>query len=155
MLKMTKRILTKEGLEKLQQELDTLKTTERQKVAQRIQTAKELGDLSENAEYSEAKEQQALNENRVAEIEDIIKNSEVIDSKLGAGKVSIGSTITVNSGKEDRVYTIVGSNEADPMSGRISNESPMAISFLGKKVGEKAWVSTPKGDIEYEIREIR
>ena len=153
---MTKRILTKEGLEKLRNELEILRTTERQKIAQRIQTAKELGDLSENAEYSEAKEQQALNENRIAEIEDIIKNSEVIDSsKTGAGKVSIGSTITVNNGKEDRSYTIVGSNEADPISGKISNESPMAISFLGKKVGEKAFVSTPKGDIEYEIREIR
>lgn len=153
---MTKRILTKEGLEMLKKELETLKTTERQKIAQRIQTAKELGDLSENAEYSEAKEQQALNENRVAEIEDIIKNSEVIDSsKAGNGKVSVGSTITVSNGKEDKVYTIVGSNEADPLSGKISNESPMAISFMGKKVGEKSLVSTPKGNIEYEIREIK
>ncbi|MFA7170357.1 MAG: transcription elongation factor GreA [Candidatus Paceibacterota bacterium] len=153
---MTKRILTKEGLEKLQQELDMLKTVERQKVAQRIQTSKELGDLSENAEYSEAKEQQALNESRVAEIEDIIKNSEVIDgSKTGSGKVFVGSTITVNNGKEDRVYTIVGSNEADPLIGKISNESPMAMSFMGRKIGEKVSVSTPKGEIEYEIREIK
>jgi len=140
----------------LQKELELLKTVERQKVAQRIQTAKELGDLSENAEYSEAKEQQALNENRVAEIEDIIKNSEVIDSsKARQGKITIGSTITVNNGKQDRVLVIVGSNEADPMSGKISNESPLAISFLGHKVGEQVAVETPKGMIEYEILDVK
>lgn len=153
---MTKRILTREGLEKLQHELKLLKTVERQKVAQRIQTAKDLGDLSENAEYSEAKEQQALNENRVAEIEDIIKNSEIVDSsKTRQGKVSVGSTITVNNGKEDRILEIVGSNEADPLSGKISNESPLAMSFMGRKVGEKVEVTTPKGTIEYEIKDIK
>jgi transcription elongation factor GreA len=153
---MTKRILTREGLEKLQNELELLKTVERQKIAQRIQTAKDLGDLSENAEYSEAKEQQALNENRVAEIEDIIKNSEIVDSsKARQGKVSVGSTITVNNGKEDRVLEIVGSNEADPLSGKISNESPLAMSFMGRKVGEKVEVTTPKGTIEYEIKDIK
>jgi len=153
---MTKRILTKEGLEKLQKELEILKTIERQKVAQRIQTAKELGDLSENAEYSEAKEQQALNETRVAEIEDTIKNSEIVDSsKVGANKVGVGSTITVKGDGRKKTYIIVGSNEADPLEGKISNESPMAASFLGHKVGDKASVSTPKGDIEYEILEIK
>lgn len=153
---MTKRILTREGLEMLQKELEILKTVERQKVAQRIQTAKELGDLSENAEYSEAKEQQALNENRVAEIEDIIKNSEVIDSsKARQDKISIGSTVTVNNGKEDRILVIVGSNEADPLAGKISNESPLAMSFIGRKVGEKVTVNTPKGTIEYEIKEVK
>lgn len=153
---MSKKILTKEGLDKLQKELEYLKTVERQKIAQRIQTAKELGDLSENAEYSEAKEQQALNESRVAEIEDMIKNSEVVDSsKAGSGKVTIGSTITVNNGKEDRVLIIVGSNEADPLSGKISNESPLAVSFMGGRVGDKVTVTTPKGTIEYEIKEIK
>lgn len=140
----------------LQKELETLKTVERQKIAQRIQTAKELGDLSENAEYSEAKEQQALNENRVAEIEDIIKNSEVIDSsKTKQDKISIGSTVTVNNGKEDRVLIIVGSNEADPLVGKISNESPLAMSFMGRKVGDKVSVSTPRGDMEYEIKDVK
>ncbi len=154
---MTKKILTKEGLEKLQNELEILKTVERQKIAQRIQTAKELGDLSENAEYSEAKEQQALNETRVAEIEDIIKNSEVVDSSKATSmdKVTIGSTIIVNNGKEDKTFTIVGSNEADPLNGKISNESPLAISFIGKKVGDKALVTTPKGTIEYKIKNIQ
>ncbi len=153
---MTKRILTKEGLEKLQNELDILKTIERQKIAERIQTAKELGDLSENAEYSEAKEQQALNESRVAEIEEIIKNSEVVDSsKATCSKVGIGCTITAHNGKADREFTIVGSNEADPLSGKISNESPMAAAFMGKKIGDKVSVSAPKGTIEYEIRDIR
>lgn len=154
---MTKKILTKEGLEKLQNELEILKTVERQKIAQRIQTAKELGDLSENAEYSEAKEQQALNETRVAEIEDIIKNSEIVDSSKANSmdKVTIGSTIIVNNGKEDKTFTIVGSNEADPLNGKISNESPLAISFIGKKVGDKALVTTPKGTIEYKIKNIQ
>lgn len=154
---MSKKILTREGLDKLQKELDHLKTVERQKVAQRIQTAKELGDLSENAEYSEAKEQQALNESRVAEIEDVIKNSEVVDGGggSGSGKVSIGSTITVNNGKEDRIYIIVGSNEADPLEGKISNESPLATSFMGRKVGEKVSVTTPRGTIEYEIKKVK
>lgn len=152
---MSKKILTKEGLDKLLKELEYLKTVERQKVAQRIQTAKELGDLSENAEYSEAKEQQALNENRVAEIEEIIKSSEVVDSKAGSDKVSIGSTIMVNNGKEDRVFYIVGSNEADPLAGKISNESPLALSFMGRKVGDKVSVTTPRGDILYEIKEVK
>lgn len=153
---MSKKILTKEGLEKLQKELEILKTVERQKVAERIQTAKELGDLSENAEYSEAKEQQALNENRVAEIEDIIKSSVVVDgSSTGSDKVTIGSVITVNNGKEDRIYSIVGSNEADPLEGKISNESPLAVSFMGKKVGDKASVETPRGTIEYTIKEVK
>jgi transcription elongation factor GreA len=153
---MSKKILTREGLNKLQKELDILKTVERQKIAERIQTAKELGDLSENAEYSEAKEQQALNENRVAEIEDVIKNSEVVDGTgTGSETITIGSTITVNNGKEDRIYVIVGSNEADPLDGKISNESPLAISFMGRKVGEKVSVTTPKGTIEYKIKEVK
>lgn len=140
----------------LQSELDTLKTIERQKIAERIQTAKELGDLSENAEYSEAKEQQALNETRVAEIEDIIKNSEIVDSKkTTCSSVAIGCTITAHNGKEERQFTIVGSNEADPLSGKISNESPLAAAFLGKKIGERVSVSAPKGTIEYEIKDIK
>lgn len=148
--------MTKEGLDKLQKELEILKTVERQKVAERIQTAKELGDLSENAEYSEAKEQQALNENRVAEIEDIIKNSEIVDGgSTGSDKITIGSLITVNNGKEDRIFVIVGSNEADPLVGKISNESPIAISFMGRKVGDKVSVMTPKGAIEYKIKEVK
>lgn len=153
---MVKRILTKEGLEKLKKELDILKTTERQKIAQRIQTAKDLGDLSENAEYSEAKEQQALNETRVAEIEDTIKNSIIIENAGSkTGTVSIGSTITVSSDGKERVFIIVGSNEADPAEGKISNESPLATSFLGRKLGEKISVSTPRGNTEYLIKDIQ
>lgn len=153
---MVKRILTKEGLEKLKKELDILKTTERQKIAQRIQTAKDLGDLSENAEYSEAKEQQALNETRVAEIEDTIKNSVIIENAGSkTDKVNIGSKITVSGGGKERVFIIVGSNEADPTEGKISNESPLATSFLGRKMGEKISVSTPRGKMEYLIKNIQ
>jgi transcription elongation factor GreA len=153
---MVKRILTKEGLEKLKKELDILKTIERQKIAQRIQTAKDLGDLSENAEYSEAKEQQALNETRVAEIEDTIKNSIIIENAGSkTDKVNIGSKITVSSDGKERVFVIVGSNEADPTEGKISNESPLATSFLGRKLGEKISVSTPRGKMEYLIKNIQ
>lgn len=149
---MSKKILTPDGLKKLQDELKELKTVERKKIADRIQTAKDLGDLSENAEYSEAKEQQALNENRIAEIEATIKNSEVVSGKPGeGGKVTIGSTIKVKAGDKERTFEIVGSNEADPGSGKISHESPLAASFLGRKSGDKVEVKTPRGAVEYVI----
>ena len=114
-----------------------------------------MGDLSENAEYSEAKEQQALNESRIAELEETFKNAETIDDRHSRSNVvQIGSTIKVKNGKIERTLTIVGSNEADPSEGRISNESPLAMSFLGHKVGEKVEVETPKGKVEYLVLSI-
>jgi transcription elongation factor GreA len=152
---MTKQFLTKEGLEKIKKELNYLKITKRQKIAERIQVAKELGDLSENAEYSEAKEQQALNEKRIAELEETLKNAETIDERhLHSNTVTIGSTITVKNGQNERTFTIVGSNEADPSKGKISNESPLASSFLGHKVNDKVEVETPKGKVIYSILDI-
>ena len=152
---MVKKFITTDGLKKLKEELDCLKTSKRQEIAKRIQAAKELGDLSENAEYSEAKEQQALNETKIAELEETLKNIEMIDdrhSKLNV--VNIGSTIKVKNGEVKRVFTIVGSNEADPPEGKISNESPLAMSFLGHKVNDKVEVETPKGKVNYLILNI-
>ena len=152
---MTKKFITIDGLEKLKEELSYLKTSKRQEISKRIQNAKELGDLSENAEYSEAKEQQALNESRIAELEETFKNAETIDDRHSRSNVvQIGSTIKVKNGKIERTLTIVGSNEADPSEGKISNESPLAMSFLGHKVGEKIEVETPKGKIEYLVLDI-
>jgi len=153
---MVKQYITAEGLEKLKEELNYLKTEKRQEIAKRIQVAKELGDLSENAEYSEAKEQQALNEVKIAETEETLKNAETIDDRHSRSDlVQIGSTIKVENGKIERVFTIVGSNEADPSEGKISNESPLAMSFLGCKAGDSVEVETPKGKVKYKIVEVR
>lgn len=153
---MTKQFITAEGLEKLKKKLNYLKTEKRQEIAKRIQAAKELGDLSENAEYSEAKEQQALNEVKIAEMEEIFKSAETIDDRHSQSDlVQIGSTIKVKNGKVERVLTIVGSNEADPSEGKISNESPLAMSFLGNKAGDSVEVETPKGKVKYRIMEVK
>ena len=152
---MVKQFITKDGLEKLKQELIYLKTEKRQEISKRIQDAKELGDLSENAEYSEAKEQQALNEGKISETEEIIKNAQTISNNHNSNIVNVGSTIKVKNGKSERTFTIVGSNEADPSKGLISNETPLAISFLGQKVNNKVEVETPKGKVEYLIIEIK
>jgi transcription elongation factor GreA len=150
---MAKQFITKEGLEKLKEELNFLKTEKRQEISRRIQAAKELGDLSENAEYSEAKEQQALNEGKVSEIEETIKNAQTINNRKSS-TINIGSTITVKNGAGERTFTIVGSNEANPSEGKISNETPLAISFLGHKANDKIKVETPKGKVEYKILDI-
>ncbi len=152
--KMAKQFITEEGLEKLKEELNYLKTEKRQEISRRIQAAKELGDLSENAEYSEAKEQQALNEGKVAEIEETIKNAQTINNNRKSSVVNVGSTITVKNGGGERTFTIVGSNEANPSEGKISNETPLAISFLGHKANDKIKVETPKGKVEYKIMSI-
>ena len=113
---MAKQFITTEGLEKLKENLQYLKTEKRQEIAKRLQTAKELGDLSENAEYSEAKEQQALNEIKIAEMEETFKNAEMIDDRHSRSNlVQIGSTLKVKNKEKERVLTIVGSNEANPL----------------------------------------
>jgi transcription elongation factor GreA len=152
---MAKKFITTNGLEKLKEELSYLKTGKRQEISKRIQAAKELGDLSENAEYSEAKEQQALSEAKISELEETLKNIEMIDDRHSKSNViQIGSTMKVKNGGTERVFTIVGSSEADPIEGKISNESPLAMSFLGHKVGEKVEVETPKGKTNYLILDI-
>jgi transcription elongation factor GreA len=149
------RFITKEGLKKIQEELDERRTKLRQEIAQAIKEAKEQGDLSENAEYAEAKSQQNENESRIAELEMIVKNSEVVerdDSKKGA---QMGSVVKVKRGKNEMEFTIVGSNEADPANFKISNESPLGKAFMGHTNGDTVKVSIPSGQIEYKIISVK
>ena len=151
---MTEQIISQEGYEKLKNELDHLVNIKRRKIAVRIQTAKDMGDLSENAEYSEAKDAQAFNEGRIAEITRMLKNLTVVKNGKSNGKVVMGSKVTVICDSKEKIYTIVSFNEADPMDGKISNESPLGQSFLDKKKGDKVNVQTPKGEMEYEILKV-
>ncbi|HCX65798.1 MAG TPA: transcription elongation factor GreA [Eubacteriaceae bacterium] len=150
-------ILTYEGLKKLEKELNTLKTVKRKEVADRIKTAREFGDLSENAEYDEAKNEQAFIEGKIAELEYKLKNAKVIDEDdVSTDKVTIGSTVKVKDNDLDEIctYHIVSSAEADPTEDKISNESPVGEALLDKKIGEKVVVEIPDGSITMEILEI-
>ncbi len=147
--------LTKDGLLKVQEELEQLKTKKRKEIAWRIQEAKELGDLSENAEYTEAKNEQAFIEGRIAELDLILKNTVLIDETTPRDTVSIGTTVVVEFDDQRRQsYTIVGSNEVDPALGKISNESPLGKAFLGHKVGETVTITVPKGSATVRILTI-
>lgn len=147
---MNKQFVTPEGLEKLQAELQLLKTEKRRELANRIQEAKELGDLSENAEYQEAKNDQSFVEGRIVELEVMIKNAEIIQP-TSSTVIQIGSRVSVNMGGKTQEFHIVGSNEANPSQGRISNESPLGQAFLGRQVGDITSVKTPRGPIEAKI----
>ena len=151
-----KTYLTGEGFKKVIRELDELKNVKRKVIAERIQDAKELGDLSENAEYAEAKNEQSFTEGRIAELETIVKNAEIIDSsKLTAVSVEVGNTVKLKAEENiSREFSIVGSNEADPNTWRISNESPLGQAMLGKRVGEEVVIFTPGGRISYTIESI-
>ena len=131
-----------------------LKTTKRMEVAQRLKTAKEYGDLSENSEYVEAREEQANVESRIAELEDVVKNAVTIKKTDATGVVQVGSTVTVKKGEKTFTYTIVGSYEARPEEGRISDESPLGKAFLTRRVGDKVSVPAPAGIVEYEITKV-
>jgi len=152
---MSEQIITQDGYNKLKAELDNLSTVRRREIAERIERAKELGDLSENAEYSEAKDAQALNEGRILELTNVLKNVTVVDSNGGSnGEVAMGSHVTVSSQGKEKTYTLVSFNEADPLNGKISNESPLGVAFLRKKKGEVVSVETPRGVVEYKIIKI-
>jgi len=150
-------LVTREGLKKLQEELDHLKTVRRQEVAQRLKEAISYGDLSENSEYEEAKNEQAFVEGRVLELERKIKNAKIISEKTDHRAVEIGSTVTVRnktSRDEPESYTIVGATEADPIDNKVSNESPIGKAFLGKKRGDHVEVIAPGGTFKYEILKV-
>lgn len=146
--------LTPQGLAKLHAELKELKNVKRKDIADRIQQAKELGDLSENAEYVEAKNEQNYIEGRILGLENMIRNAIVVQNKGTYDTVQIGSTIAVESGGAHTTYAIVGSNEADPSQGKISNESPLGNAFLGKQLGDSVTVDTPSGKRTYTIKAI-
>jgi transcription elongation factor GreA len=152
---MTKVIISKEGLENLKKELQELKTVKRKEVAARIKRALEQGDLTENAEYAEAKEEQAFLEGKIIEIGNKIKQAEILDKfPKTTNKVGIGSKITVQFDSSNVIYQIVGSSEASPSEGKISNESPAGKAFMGHKIGDTVEVETPGGKMRYEILKI-
>lgn len=146
-----KYLLTKEGLIKLNEELKFLINDKRKEVIERIREAAAHGDLSENADYAQAREEQSFIEGRIQEIEDVIKNAEIITTSNHGSTVNIGSTVHIKANGQDKKYTIVGSNEANPKEGKISNESLVGKALLGKKVAEKFKVTTPAGEMDYEI----
>lgn len=140
----------------LENELNQLKTVRRKEIADALEYAKSLGDLSENAEYHQAREDQANCEDRIAHLEQILKNAVVMTEKANASRVEVGATVVVakKGDKEEREFTLVGSEEADSFTGKISNESPLGKALLGKSKGDTVIVETPKGDMTYTIKSI-
>ena len=151
-------LLTEDGLRKLETELDELKTVHRKEVNDRIRQAKEFGDISENAEYEDAKQEQAFVEGRILKLEAMIRNAKIIvEGEGGADEVHLGSTVrvrNVTAGSESE-YTIVGSTESDPLNSKISNESPIGVALIGPKPGATVTASTPGGDVQLKVISIR
>ncbi len=148
--------MTKEGKLKLEQELEHLKTVKRKEVVERIKIARSFGDLSENSEYDSAKEEQAFVEGRITTLENMIRNAKIIEDN-DSDVVSLGKSVTfveLPEGDEE-TYTIVGSAEADPFEGKISNDSPIAKSLLGKTVGDEVVVQTPGGEMNVKIIAVK
>lgn len=151
-------IMTYEGVKKLEEELEYLKTVKRKEITEKIKVALGYGDLSENSEYDEAKNDQAFTEGRIIQLENMLKNAVVVDeSEIPKDKVSVGSIVKVMDYEFDEKveYTIVGSAEADPMNFKISNESPVGSALIGKKVGDIVEVTVPSGISKFEVLEIR
>ena len=147
-------ILTYEGLTKMENELENLKTVRRKEVAEKIKEARGQGDLSENAEYDAAKEEQAEIEAQITELENILKNSEIIqDNDKSKDKVKLESVVKIHDIEfdEDVEYIIVGSSEADSLNNKISNESPLGAALIGRRVGDTVKVEAPTGEVEYKI----
>lgn len=148
-----KNLMTYEGLKKLEDELQDLKVNRRKEVAQKIKEAREQGDLSENAEYDAAKDEQRDIEARIEEIEKILKNAEVADDEFGAGVINLGSTVTVYDCEfdEEIIFKLVGSTEAKSLENKISNESPLGKALIGKVAGDEVEVETPSGMMKYKV----
>jgi transcription elongation factor GreA len=151
-------ILTSEGYKKLTQEIEYLSTEKRREVADRIRTAREFGDIAENAEYDDAKNEQALLEHRIATLEERMRNARVIEKKdVAKDVVSVGSKVRLRDldAKQTFEYRIVGSAEANPAENKLSNESPVGKAIIGKKKGETVEVSAPRGAMKFKILEIK
>lgn len=153
-----KNIMTYEGLKKLEDELEELKVVKRKEVSQKIKEAREQGDLSENAEYDAAKDEQRDIEARIEQIEKILKNAEVVvEEEVDLGKISIGCKVRIldEEFNEELEYKIVGSTEANSLKGKISNESPVGRALIGKQVGDEVTVETQVGELKYKVLEIQ
>lgn len=150
-------ILSKEYLEKLQDELEYLKTKRRPEIAEKIKIARSFGDLSENADYDEAKNEQAEVESRIAKVEDMIRHAITFEENTNTDKVGVGNTVVIHDEElgMDLEYKLVGTAESNPLEGFISNESPVGAALIGKKVGDRVETITPQGKIYYTIKEIR
>lgn len=158
MSEMKKYVMTYEGVKKLEDELEFLKTVKRKEITEKIKVALGYGDLSENSEYDEAKNEQAFTEGRILQLENMLKNATVVDeSDIPTDKVSVGSVVRVKDYDfdEEVEYTIVGSAEADPMNFKISNESPVGSALVGKSIGDVVEVAVPDGVSKFEILDIR
>ncbi len=152
-----KKMITSQGLQKLEDELTHLKVVSRKEVADKIKEAREQGDLTENAEYDAAKEEQREIEARIEELEELLKNVEVVDEdEVDVDTVNVGCEVRVHNGANDKevTYKIVGSTEANALKGKISNESPVGRALIGRKVGEKAVVELATGSVEYKVLSI-
>lgn len=150
--------MTKAGKEKLEQELEYLKTVKRKEVVERIKIARGFGDLSENSEYDSAKEEQAFVEGRITTLDNMIRNAKIIEEgAISSDSVTLGRTVTFMElpDGEEETYTIVGSAEADPFEGKISNDSPIAKSLIGRKIGDKVSVLTPGGEMTVKILSVK
>lgn len=145
--------MTKEGVTELEQELVSL-IAERGPIAERIKTAREFGDLAENAEYSAARQEQERTEARISEIENILQNVQIIQKPKGDSKVQLGSTVKLKGNGKTKEFQVVGTVEADPMNGKISDESPIGQALLGKKEGESIEITAPADTISYKIIDI-
>ncbi len=146
--------VSQEGLEKMKQELHYLKTEKRRELAERIEKAKELGDLRENADYQEAKDELMAVEGRVLELDDALKRAEIIENQQ-TGMVTLGSKVEVEYNGKQKEFTLVGSHEANPLKGLVSNESPLGMALLGKKTGDTAEVKAPAGVVRYLILSVK
>lgn len=149
-----KNYLSPERQREITEELESLRTSGRKDVAERLKAAKELGDLSENSDYHEAREEQARLETRIAELEEILRHAVIVRRSESVGTVRVGSNVKVKKNGEKLGYTIVGSSESRPAEGLISNESPVGQALLGKKPGDSVKVRTPGGEVVYEILSI-
>lgn len=146
--------LSEESLAALKKELETMETTTIPDIAKRIDEAKQQGDLSENAEYHQAREDMSWAQGRLLELQHIVTNARIIENKQ-SDVVAVGSTVVVKVNGKEKEYTIVGPQEVDPAKGKISNESPLGEAFIGHKAGDKVDVHTPAGKLTYEIRKIQ
>ncbi len=148
--------VTRDGLKKLEEELEYLRTVKRAEVAQRLHDAMGEGDIDENAEYDDAKNEQSFVEGRILTLETMIKNAALIEEGKRRDQVMLGSTVTIaENGGEPETYHLVGSAEADPRRGRISNESPLGRALLGKRVGDSVTISAPAGTLTFQIIAIQ
>jgi len=147
-------LITQEGFDQLKAELHNLKNVRRHEIAERIERAKELGDLSENAEYAEAKEEQAFNEGRIIDIEDPLKKLTVVTAGEGGGVIDLGSKATVSVNGTQKEFTLVSFNQVDPGQNKISNESPIGDALMGHTAGDEVSVNLPSGKVIYKILKV-